>query len=216
MDYSQPNVADFANVQSLNQQFLQCLRSNDACLRQALPAAWQAAAAGLTDLHLERLAGCPLLLFCIRSTDTQLWSRLARNERNVDWLRESASPESVTQLVTATIGFLWHLSRRDPHAARLVAGATQSWCERLVDADLLCLVRNASLTPNLLSPRFAQRSDIWGRLLGEGLSSDRATRTAAHLAVLHSALTEEPSRQRLSLRSAACENAIPVRRLAAK
>ncbi len=215
MDYAEPNLADFANVQSLNQQFLRCLRSNDASLLKALPAAWQAAAAGLTDLHLERLAACPLLLFSLRDTDSKLWSRLTRNERNVDWLQESHSPGSVTQLVTATIGFLWHLARRDPHVARLIAGATAGWCERLVDADLFCLVRNASLTPNLVSPRFVERPEIWARLLGEGLSSDRVTRTAAHLSVLHATLTEESRRPR-RLRSAACEKAIPIARLAAK
>jgi hypothetical protein len=215
MDYAEPNLADFANVQSLNQQFLRCLRSNDASLLTALPVAWQAAATGLTDLHLERLAACPLLLFSLRDEDQKLWSRLTRNEGNVDWLRDQPTPGAVTQLVTAAIGFLWHLSRRDPHVARLIAGATPGWCERLVDADLFCLVRNASLTPHLLLPRFAERPGIWARLLGEGLSSDRATRTAAHLAVLHVTLTEAlPSPNRL--RSAACEKAIPVARMTAK
>jgi hypothetical protein len=215
MDYSEPSLADFANVQSLNQQFLRCLRSNDACLLKTLPAAWQAAANGLTDLHLERLAACPLLLFSLRDADSNLWARLTRSEGNIDWLRESPSSGGVTHLVTAAIGFLWHLARRDPHVARLIAGTTPAWCEQLVEAELLCLVRNASLTPNLLSPRFVERPEIWARLLGEGLSSDRPTRTAAHLSVLHATLAEElpPARH---LRSAACESAIPVARLRAK
>jgi hypothetical protein len=215
MDYAEPNFTDFGNVRSLNQQFLRCLRTDDGGLLQALPSAWQAAAAGLTDLHLERLAGCPLLLFSLSYADSELWSRLSRNERNADWLQESPSPGGVTQLVTATIGFLWHLSQRDAHVARLIAGATPGWCERLADADLFRLVHNASLTPRLLSPRVVQGSDIWARLLGEGLSSDRATRTAAHLSVLHSTLAGEQLHQRRPLRSAACENAIPVRKLAA-
>jgi hypothetical protein len=218
MDYSAPEPADFTNVRSLNIAFLSILRSSvaGAKLRQQLPADLRPAVVDLTDLQLRRLADVPFMLMSLREHDARIWRQLTSVEPTLDLLRQEPAGDELDRLLIAGIGFLWQLVRRNPYAARLVSGASPDWCERLAEATLLHLVRNAANHRDLLLPRFAGERNIWKKLLGGGISAESDVRAAAQLSALQFMLTAEPASQYQRVRAAACAAPIPVLRIAEK
>jgi len=216
MDFTGPEPADLANVNSLNHAFLVQLRA-PSCgrpWRQQLSAAVQLMIKGLTDLHIGRLAAAPFLLFSLRERDADYWRVLSTDDSNLDLFGAIDKDADHDQLTIAGLAFLWALAGRNPYAARLVSGATLSWCEQMSDCTLLRLLQLTASRGDLLLPRLAGDEGIWKKLLGPGLSSEREVRKAAHLTALQSMLTEDPAAHYRPLRAAACSTWAPALRVA--
>jgi len=157
----------------------------------------------LNGLHGPRAAGqaadVPFLLYTLEASDPGLWDRLF--DGRVDLVDGTEpTPDEWATLVTSTLGFLWHLSKRDLHAVRLFSGCSNEWCERLAARPLIQLINDglvAGLQPAL---RFDAADPAWRSLLLSRGSGERR-----HLDVMRAlqALLVTPSRAR-PLRTAAC------------
>lgn len=217
MDFKGPDRADFRNVQAMNRGFLTGLRSGSGeQLRQQMPRELQPLIASLTDLQIERLSATPFLLFSLRERDEEFWSHIASNEPDGDLLAAPDSGLETGQLAASGLGFLWQLSRRNPYAARLVSGATLSWCEQLAECTLFRLLRRMAGRGDLLRPRRASDAGFWSKLLGPALSSEYEVRHAAQLSSLQAILTEDPARRYRQLPVAACNTLLPSLSVAEK
>lgn len=216
MDFSGPEPSDYRNVGSLNRQFLILARHSHAGagFRQMIEPALRPLIAGLTDLQIGRLSNAPFLLFSLRERDEDYWSGMFAEDRNMDLFDGPERGTGSSQLAAAGIAFLWQLARRNPYAARLVSGATLNWCERLVGCTLLPVLLRIAARNDVLQPRCVNDADLWIKLLGPGLSSEQAVRRSAHLSALQAILTGEPATHYRQVRSAACNTAVPVLRIA--
>ena len=217
MDFQGPEAADLANVYSLNHAYLDELRQHDAVVSGTVPGLFNVAAelATLSRAKAALLAQCPFLLFALPDAADSRWTRLFSDDEQVDLFEGLArSPDSVARLVTATLGFLWELARRNRYAARLVSGASLDWCERLADSSPMRVFRFAAHEPNLLSPRLALRTAFWIKLLGAGTSDDQEIRRAAQLCALQTVLTRQPAERYHRLPAAACLMPAPAMRVA--
>lgn len=218
MDFSGPEPADFANVESLNHAFLLQLRgaSRGQHLRQEFSPSVQSMVRGLTDLQIERLSATPFLLLSLRECDAGYWRDLCGDDRNAGLFVAVDRDIESGYLSAAALAFLWQLALRNPYAARLVSGATLSWCEQLADGTLLQLLQRTTGRRDLLQPRLAGNTAFWNKLLGPGLSSEQEVRKAAHLAALQAVLTGDPATQYRPLRAAACRSSAPSRQVAGR
>ena len=217
MDFNGPASADYANVRALNRTFLGMLRASGpgAAQRRALPEDLGPQIVGLTDLQIERLAGCPFLLMSFRERDTDYWQGLLSAEPTGDlWAERPA--DAMERLLTAGLAFVWQLARLNPYAVRLITGASVAWCEQLAGTELIDLLQTAVGRGDLPSPRFAGEAEPWSRLLGPGIASRPAIRTATHLSVLQSMLTATTATGEPRLRAAACASPAPARGLAGR
>lgn len=212
MDFSGPEPADFRNVRSLNYEFLSCLRSSTTGidLRRQMAAELGTIICSLTDLQVERLSATPFLLFSLRESDMDYWSCLSAEEPHGDLLSTAKLPKELGQLAAACLGFLWQLAQRNPYAARLISGATLSWCEQLADRTLFRVMQRMSARSDLLHPRRAADEGFWLKLLGPGLSSEQDVRIAAQLSALQSILTVDPAARYRALPAAACRSTAPT------
>jgi len=211
MEFSGPDVADFANVARLNHAFLVRLRhvAHGRRLRALMPAATGALAARLTDLQIERLSGAPFLLLSLREREEAFWRVLTHQDSNFDLFETAAPDRPPDPLATAALSFLWQLAARNPYAARLVSGATLAWCERLSECTLVDTLQRVACRDDCIEPRLAGDGVLWTRLLGPGLSSNDTVRSAAHLTALQVVLTADPMTGYRELRPAACGVAVP-------
>ncbi len=218
MDFSGPKKAEFDNVRSLNQAFLNSLRTSPDAdgPRQAFSPKMRPMIAGLTDLHARRLSEAPFLLLSLREQDDDYWSLLFTDDPNGDLFAVASGDGRDRHLAAAALGFLWQLAQHNPYAVRLVSGATIKWCERLANCTLLRLLNRTADRTDLLRPRLSANSQFWLKLLGPGLSSEPAIRTAAHLSALQSMLTNDRAAEYRDLRAAACKTRSPALRVAEK
>ncbi len=218
MDFSGPQKAEFNNVRSLNQAFLDSLRTSPGtqALLQAFSPKLRPLVAGLTDLQARRLAETPFLLLSLREQDDDFWSVLFADDPTGDLFAVGSGDGRDNHLAAAALGFLWQLAQRNPYAVRLVSGATTNWCERLGNCTLLHLLQRTADRTDLLRPREAGNSEFWRKLLGPGLSSEPGIRTAAHLSALQSMLTVGRVAQYRDVRAAACKTRSPALRVAEK
>ncbi len=212
MDFNGPEPADLAEVQSLNIAFLEYLRAApDGQLLQQLPTSLRPAVVALTDRQVQRLAAVPFLLLTMRESDHAYWARLFGDRPMGDLF--ACAPVVVDELgriTSATLGFVWQLSRRNPYATRLVCGGTLDWCEQLAACTLLRLLQRAVDHQDLIGVRFSGSIEFWHRLLGAGLSSEAGVRRAAHLCALQTVLTAPELMNGSRLRAAACHSAVPT------
>lgn len=217
MDFSGPEAADFANVQSLNTAFLKylCQPVSGKHLRRQLSPALEPLVAGLTTLQVRRLAEAPFLLFSLRERDDAYWSELFTGDPTRDLFAAAQSPPHDSgQLVAAALGFLWGLSKRNPYAARVTSGASLNWCERLADCTLLQLLQITAGSGDLLVLRLADNDDVWRKLLVAGISSDRDVRAAAQQCALQTMLIYTRSSAYRRVAAAACSVPAPSLRVA--
>ncbi|MCH7820813.1 MAG: hypothetical protein IIA07_02250 [Proteobacteria bacterium] len=213
MDFSGPERADLADVQSLNHAFLECVRSEQSGrgLREQLTPSLRPVIVALSDLQIRRLAASPFLLLSLREGDDDYWDRLFAQGPNGDLFNSiRITSDASHRIVAAALGFLWQLARRDPHAARLVSGASVNWCEQLAARTLLGLLQHAADRSDLLGPRSAGSEQFWRRLLGAGISAEQNIRNAAHLAALQTVLIDNPAKQHNRFRAAACNTLVPT------
>ena len=218
MDFEGPEAADYRDVRTLNKEFLFRLRGTQSgnAWRQRLDASLRTTLRALTDLQIERLAAAPFLLFSLREDEPDYWCSLLSDSGQNDLLGSARRDEGVTSLTTASLGFLWQLSRRNPYAVRLVSGASMSWCEDLAECTLLHLLRFAYRRTDMLQPRRGTDVELWNKLLGPGVSAELPVRNAAQLSALQSILTRDTTAGYRALRPAACSAPRPARRVAEK
>jgi hypothetical protein len=210
MDFSGPEVADFANVRALNHAFLLRLREprQGRDLRRHLPPAIATLIEGLTTMQVERLATAPFLLLSLGESDEASWCVPDAGQANLDLL--GTAEKRGDELLTTAVSFLWQLAGRNSYAARLVSGASIGWCERLAECTLLNALQAATDHEELIQPRCAANEWFWRKLLGPGLSSAAAVRRSAHITCLQCLLTDTSAAPRRQIRAAACEKSVPT------
>jgi hypothetical protein len=208
MPYHGPDRADLANVFVLNTAFIAWQRTWS--LGNARDSAMSPEnCARLADLSLEqreRLARTPFLLMSLAEDDEARWQSLFLEQHTRDLLQcMQIRDEAASRLTAAGLGFLWQLAQRNPYAARLVSGASLTWCEQLATCTLMDLFTRALEDQTLLAPRMAGKAGFWDKLLTAGVSKRRHLRIAARVAALHTVLTNAPARPYRALAAAACK-----------
>ena len=197
MHYQGPTASDIANIQALNQSYLQ---SVERTLKGDPSSGWR------------RLGTLPFLLFSLREHDRDYWNRVLTVDRQADLLEVKAS-ESRLKLQAAALGFLWQLSRQNPYAARLATGAPPGWCERLAATTLVELLLRAASRDDLIVPRFTNDDRLMQRLLrGDGSGTRQMQRMSRNLA-LQTLLTGQRWGRYRRLPAAACNMRSSTRRV---
>ncbi len=206
MNYCCPDQADLANVVVLNSAFIawQRTRPPEKSRERGLAPEIRTRLDKLGFEERERLARTPFLLMSLAENDNARWRSIFAERLSRDLFQSQvARDEAASRLAAAALGFLWQLARRNPYAARLVSGASLNWCEQLSACTLLDLYSRA-LDELLLSPRMADNTELWNRLLTAGVSNRRHVRLAARVAALQTVLTQTPVRPYRALAAAAC------------
>ncbi len=198
MQYQGPTRDDLENVFALNRHFLRALMR---------PGATHFAAANVKRLsHAQRgrLAETPFLLFSVREQDHELWQCIFTENPQLDLKPVSEPLDSVLhELKMAGLSFLWQLSRRNAHTARLVSGAPVEFCERLAEATLIKLLRRTAVHADLLVPRYGADHDVWRRLTSSGVSATRRLQSMTQQLALQDLLTRGQHLQYAQLPAAA-------------
>lgn len=208
MTYNGPSTSDYTNVHALNREFLRLVRTNPGCIDVDEPQ--QARLSGLGRQQTERLAKTPFLLFSLQEQDGLVWRQLLLGDRNHDLFEQAqATPAGISNLLTAAIGFMWQLARRNGYAVRLLSGAGADWCELVSALTYFDLVSRVAERRDLLTIRRSAKTDIWPKLLDAGVSPERPVRAAAHLAVLQTLLTSDPDVAAGEWARAACHSNSP-------
>lgn len=219
MDFQPPEPADLANVRALNIAFVDalCAKTLPDRLFATIPDGLQAVC-GHTQAA-QRLYSCPFLLFSLAEHDMPRWNRLFERPRAsrpdlVDAM--AGNGDVLAPVVLAALGFLWHLARRRPYAARVVSGASLAWCERLSESTLVDVYRFAVADGSLIGFRNGTDAAFWRRLLVSATSNEKPVRHAARLAALQTLLTEISAGTYQRLAAAACSMPAPARKVADK
>ena len=206
MDFEGPDHEDLDNVRALNQAFIDALAGGAGLDGAEARLANEIRALG--DLRRQRLANCPFLLFSMGHLYEADWPV---DERQRDLLRaEEPTAGTRTKLVTAALGFLWQLARRNAYAARLVTGAPLAWCERLAERTFMELFAIGEQHPQLVTAMRSDDQPFWSKLIDAGTSDDGRVRRAARLSALQTILTASASKKLQQLPAAACSMPSPV------
>ena len=208
MQYHGPDPADLANVFVLNNAFIawQRTRPPEESRERDLPPEIRARFDALNCEQRVRLGRTPFLLMSLAEGDDVRWQALFAERQTRDLLEcLRIRDDEASGLIAAGLGFLWQLAQRNPYAARLVSGASLSWCEQLSACTLMDLYSRALEDSTLLAPRMADQPDIWNRLLTAGVSNRRHARHAARVSALQTMLTRRPLHRNRSLPAAACK-----------
>jgi hypothetical protein len=207
MHYHGPDSADLMNVFVLNDAFIawQRTRPLDEPRDHSLAPEIRARLGDLGPEQRERLARTPFLLMSLAEDDEARWQSLFAEQGTRELLRcLQVRDEAASALIAAGLGFLWQLARRNPYATRLVSGASLNWCEQLSARTLMDLLSRTLEDPLLLSPRMAENTDLWNRLLTAGVSNRRHIRIAARVSAMQTILTQPPAGAYRPLAAAAC------------
>lgn len=215
MAFRGPELSDYRNLVSLNTAWLELLQRDDR-LRFGL--------AGLPEVHQQRitrlgagqirhLAATPFLLFSFREGDDRYWTQILSQDAERDLFTPLGSDEA-DMLISASMGFIWQLARRNPYCLRLICGATLYWTERIAEQTFYALLNSVRVSGDVPAIRFAQQGELWRKLLDSGVSGNAAERGAAQISALQAILTMPPDgrTQRWSL--AARKTASPQLRVA--
>ena len=210
MPYPCPERADFEEVHALNSAFLKALAHGSAAAShmRGLAPALIGRLRELSDSELERLAAVPILLLGFEEHDQQLWEQPEAREPHPQ-LFDIADTECA-RLSAPGLGFAWQLARRNPYVLRLLTGASLHWCERLAEQSLLSALQRAHARADLPSLRAADDTDVWRKLLYDGVSRRDNVRRAAQLCILQMRLTRPPSQTPRRWASAACRTRVPA------
>lgn len=197
-EYPGPRPDDYANVLALNSAYLK-------------------ATSALKGPQRGRLAATPFLLFSLRETDLDWWQAAMAEPSQRDMIDdvELGDPD-LYRIQTAALSFLWQLARRDAHAARLVSGATISWCELVTGSPLLVLLDRVAARADLLQCRLSASGRLGKRLLANGTSGSACLRRSSQLSALHDLLTHTEAESYRRLPSAACDMSRPMQVLEKK
>ncbi len=200
MEYRGPMPGDLANIHALNRLFLAGVSTPGRSERFAALGADR-----LTGTEIARLASAPFLLFSFRERDEEFWRRALGDDAQMDLVDVTAPADEKThQLQVAGLGFLWQLVRRNPYVARIVSGASVSWCERLAEQTLVRLLQRVAMRGDLTRIRFEDNEDVWRRLLSDGIGAGYQARLASQHLALQAMLTHVDPTPGRRLAAAAC------------
>lgn len=192
-EFPGPSLDDYANVLAFNTAFIK-------------------ATSALKGPQRGRLAAAPFLLFSLRENDVPWWADVLAEQRQGDLMAaaEHESPE-LRRIQTAAISFLWQLARRNPYAARIISGATISWCEQITSLPLVTLLNRIGGRDDLMLSRLDTPVALGERLMGNGTSSQLKVRRSSQLTALQTLLTGIESDNYTQLPAAACSMSGPMR-----
>ena len=192
-EYPGPALDDYVNVHALNTAFIK-------------------ATSDMKGPQRGRLAAAPFLLFSLRENDLEWWDDALLNKPQGDLMAsaELKDPE-LCRIQTAAVSFLWQLGRRNPYAARIISGATISWCEKMQELPLVTLLNCIGTRGDLMVSRLAHPAANSERLLGGGTSSRASIRSSSQLAALQALLTRTGLDDYSQLPAAACRLSGPMR-----
>ena len=195
MLYACPEPDDFAETRTLNSAFLALLgaRSGSEKHLGGLHPQLVDRLRSLDSAQVDRLADVPFLLLSFREADRNLWEQGPTGDAVAEPAEYSPLDTEREQLVAAALGFAWQLARRNPYALRLLSGASLHWCERLAEQPFIAVVRRASAGADLPRLRAARDTNVWRKLLTDGVSSRGGIRRAAQLSSLQMRLTRPPA-----------------------
>jgi len=202
MAFSGPELSDFENVLALNAAWLELLQTDNR-LRAGLSGLPERLGDRITNLskqQIGRLAATPFLLFTFREGDDRYWTCILAENPERDMFRANDVDE-VDTLISASMGFIWQLARRNSYALRLICGGTLHWTERIAEQTFLHLLNAVRSTADVPCVRFAENPELWQKLLDGGVSRQALVRHAAQMSAFQAVLTDPPDRQaeRLSL-----------------
>ncbi len=205
MEYRGPTPGDLANIHALNRLFLAGVSASGRSERFAALGADR-----MTGTEIARLSSAPFLLFSFRERDEEFWQRALGDDVQMD-LVDAATPadDKTQQLQGAGLGFLWQLVRRNPYVARIVSGASVSWCERLAEQTLVRLLQRVAKRGDLTRIRFGDNEDVWRRLLSSGIGAGYQARLASQHLALQAMLTHVDATPQRRLAAAACTVSAP-------
>lgn len=215
MPYKGPQPIDFEDVSALNRAFLKHLRCVPEAerhlrgLREDLLCRLRSLSGG----QLKRLASAPFLLFSFRERDRRFWDQVHAGDLQADLLADTRRSLETGQLIAAGLGFVWQLARQNPYVLRLVCGGSVHWCERIATRPLVDVIGRAAVYEDLLMLRCAIDTNIWGKLLFNGVSRSDDVRLAAQLGALQMMLTQSNGESVTVWASAACRARVPVLRV---
>jgi len=115
------------------------------------------------------LARCPFALFTARFQDSAFWAGQARAEGVRDaaprfiWGREPASEGSA--FADLALFYAWHLAQSNALAARILFGMADRTLSAIRQLPLLHIQQLASEQPEVVTPRWPERSPLWRGLL---------------------------------------------------
>ena len=213
MPFDGPEPADYRNVSSLNHAYLRLLQQDPAAGSNCLPAPLRRRLANLTRQQLARLAGTPFLLLSFRERDDELWEQIFAHDSACDLLAPHTAGDR-ERLVSAGLGFVWQLARRNPYTLRLICAASLHWCEQIGERTFFGLLAAAAPYTDLVEPRQGGDRRLWRILLYAGVSNNDKVRRAAQMSALQMLLTQPPLRAPRSWNIAARRTAVPGLRVA--
>jgi hypothetical protein len=188
MFYDGPTQQDYVNIQALNREFVRQLREQPD--RFGLDKLQADRLKALGRQQLERLASTPFLLLSLQENNEVAWSAVCNADPNTDLFENGGAVDpGLSNLLATTAGFLWQLAQQNPHTVRLICGASPGWCEMITAMTYFELVTSIRCRTDLPVIRQAPNTDIWGKLLVEGVRAERPVRSAAHIAALQMLLT---------------------------
>ena len=181
MLYQGLSTDDLDNIHALNRRFLETL-PNAGCgdlSRRRLSASQQA--------HL----GCAsFLLFSFREGEPDYWKHVLSEDAQLKLLPSECPLNAMTRdLQVAGLSFLWHLSRYNPYAVRIVSGAPHSWCEQVAALPVATFLHRTAERADMLVPRFRDQADVWQRLLKSGVSPNAKLRAMSHQSAFQTMVT---------------------------
>ena len=185
-----PGLADIQDVQALNLEYL----------NETVPRGRDSAA--LSESAKQEIARVPFLLFELGSDDPGCWQRVFSGDTD---LSDQAQSDQWSAVIASSLGFLWHLCKRDPHAARLFSGMSAEWCAQLASTPLIHLISRVQSSAIRPQPRVNEDHPCWRHLIAAGSTADRLGLRAARMALLHHLLLQPTDRP--ALRPAACRAA---------
>jgi hypothetical protein len=193
MAFSGPELSDYDNVVSLNSAWLGLLQQETRLASGliGLPDGLCRRITNLSQQQITRLAATRFLLFSFRERDDRYWTRVLAGSPDRDLFRATNTDE-VDTLVSASLGFIWQLARRNPYALRLICGASVYWTERIAEQTFFELLDAVHATGDTPCIRFVQQHEMWRKLLDSGVSRQRMKRHAAQVSALQALLTDPP------------------------
>lgn len=213
MFYDVPTQQDYVNIHALNREFVKLLRDQPDQFGQDKLQTSRLSA--LTRAQLESLASTPFLLLSIQEHNEPAWRAICSPDPNTDLFESTgANDPAAANLLAATAGFLWQLAKQNPYTVRLICGASRTWCEMITAMTYFELVTSIQNCADLLVMRQAPNTDIWAKLLVDGVHADRHVRSAAHIAALQMLLTAYPGQAATQWPVAACSTRPPHLRVA--
>ena len=215
MAFDGPAPVDYRNVGALNRAYLSLLQANRRARRSLhrLSAPLRNRFTTLTRHQVDRLAATPFLLLSFRERDDKLWSQILSDESGRGLFARPVA-DDLDRLQSAGLGFVWQLARQNPYTLRLICGASLHWCEQIADRTFFGLLTAVAPHPDLLVLRRGNDTELWSKLLHDGVCRETEVRTAAHVSALQTVLTRPATPAPRSWAVAACRSKTPGLRVA--